>query len=164
MKMVLAVFLPIIIAFSMQQTAYAEDNDTCISETAYEACVEYGEQYNISPELLMAIIERESCGQADVIGGDCKGLMQINEKFHTDRMKRLGVTDIFDERGNILVGADYLAELFAEYHDAAVVLMAYHGERNVIEKAESGRISSYAQGILDRSAELEKIHETSNEK
>lgn len=143
--------------FSM--TAYAEETeDTCISETAQQACIEYGEQYGICPELLEAIIEAESRGQADVTGEDCVGLMQINPKWHKDRMERLGVTDLFDERSNILVGADFLAELFEEYSEAAVVLGLYHGEKNAVKKAESGKLSSYTKGILERSAELERLH------
>lgn len=154
MRKLLAVLLPIIIALVFPCTAISKDNDTWISETAQEACVEYGEQYGIAPELLEAIIERESSGQPDVENGSCKGLMQISVKWHTDRMERLGVTDIFDERGNILVGTDLLAELAEKYGDVAVVLMAYHGEKNPAEK----EISDYANGILERSAELERIH------
>lgn len=158
MKKILIAFLPIIISVSIPHTAIAEDNDTYISETAYEACIEYGEEYGICPEILMAIIETESRGQADAENGGCFGLMQISERWHKDRMEQLGVTDLFDERGNILVGTDYLAELFEEYHDVATVLMIYHGENGTAQKSEIGEISGYAQGILDRSAELERIH------
>lgn len=154
MKKILVVFLPIIMEFAFSCTATSKDNDTWISETAQEACIEYGEQYGICPELIMAIIERESSGQPDAENGSCKGLMQISVKWHSDRIERLGVTDIFDERGNILVGTDLLAELAEKYGDVAVVLMAYHGERNPAEK----EISDYAEGILERSAELEMIH------
>lgn len=158
MKKILLIFCFAMMLINTNITAYAEEADTFISETAQQACIEYGEQYGICPELLMAIIERESCGQADVIGGDCIGLMQINPKYHKGRMERLGVTDLFDERSNILVGADLLSELFEEYHEAALVLMIYHGEKNAIKKAESGKISSYAESILERSAELERLH------
>lgn len=158
MNSILAMFLPIIMAASINGTAIKDENDTYISETAYEACVEYGEQYNICPELLMAIIERESAGKPDAENGSCKGLMQISVKWHSDRMERLGVTDIFDKRSNILVGADYLSELFEKYGDVAIVLMTYHGEKNVVEKAENGNISKYAEGILERSEELERLH------
>lgn len=160
MKKLLIGFLPIIMAFSVSYVSSParEDNDTFISKTAYEACVKYGEEYGICPELLMAIIERESGGQSDAENGGCYGLMQISVKWHSDRMELLGVTDIFDERGNILVGTDYLAELFEKYHEAATVLMVYHGEKNAVEKAELGEISSYAMEILGRSAELERIH------
>lgn len=158
MSRILTAFLPIIMAATVSSAAVVEENDTYISETAYEACIEYGEQYNICPELLMAIIERESAGQPDAENGSCKGLMQISVKWHSDRMERLGVTDIFDERSNILVGADYLAELFEKYNDTATVLIVYHREKNAVQKAERGEISSYSEGILERSAELGEIH------
>lgn len=153
-RKILIAFLPIIIALAFPCTVISKDNDTWISETAQDACVEYGEEYGICPELLEAIIERESSGKSDAENGSCKGLMQISVKWHSGRMEKLGVEDIFDERGNILVGTDLLAELFGKYGNAAVVLMAYHGERNPAEK----EISSYAEGILERSAELERIH------
>lgn len=159
MNRILTMFLPIVMASAVSSTTVVEENETYISDTAYEACVDYGEQYNICPELLMAIIEAESRGQPDVENGGCKGLMQISVKWHSGRMEKLGVEDIFDERSNILVGADFLSELFEKYQDAAIVLMVYHGERNAVQKAENGEISSYAEGILERSAELEEIHE-----
>lgn len=158
MRKFLIAFLPIIIAILIPSIVIAEDNDTYISETAYAACVEYGKEYGICPELLMAIIERESAGQADAENEGCYGLMQISVKWHSDRMERLGVTDIFDERGNILVGTDYLAELFEDYQEAATVLMIYHGEKNAAEKVKNGKISSYAKGILERSEQLEILH------
>lgn len=40
-----------------------------------------------------------------------KGLMQISPKWHTERASRLGVTDLLDAYGNILVGCDILAEV-----------------------------------------------------
>ena len=83
-------------------------------------------------------------------------MMQISGRWHTDRMERLGVTDIYDVDGNIHVGTDYLAELFEEYGEVTTVLMVYHGERNAVEKSENGEISKYADWILTRSAELER--------
>ena len=130
--------------------------DNCISETAYEACIEYGEQYGICPELLMAIIETESRGQSDVVGGGCVGLMQISPKWHKDRMERLGVKDLFYERSNILVGTDYLSELRDKYHEVSLTLDVYHGDSKAQENYEKGVISDYARKILERSAELEE--------
>lgn len=106
----------------------------------------------------MAIIERESGGRADAVNGDCKGLMQINEKWHTDRMERLGVTDLYDPYGNILVGVDYLAELAAEYDDLYTVLMIYNGTSNAVERGENGDWTDYAKGIVNRSMELERMY------
>ena len=143
---------------STSHTTAAETNDTSIPNEYLpyinEVCTEYG----VCPELVMAIVERESSGQADAVNGDCKGLMQINEKCHRDRMERLGVTDLFDPYGNILVGTDYLMELAAEYDDLYTVLMIYNGTRNAVERGENGDWTDYAEGIVNRSIELEKIH------
>ena len=149
-----------IVLFSVNSfTTVSIDRDTWISETAQQACIKYGEEYNICPELIMAIIERESCGISDVANKDCIGLMQVSGIWHKDRMKKLGVTDLFDEDSNIHVGTDYLYDLFVKYEDPSVVLMAYHGESDALQKAEQGIISDYAKGILERSAELEELHE-----
>ena len=137
----------------------AKDKGTYISETARKACIEYGLQYDICPELLMAIIETESSGRADTNNGGCMGLMQISVKWHVDRMARLGVTDIFDERGNVLVGTDYLSELKETYGDLAMVLMVYNGDSRAKEFYETGKISEYALKIMERSAELERIYD-----
>lgn len=156
---IMIVFLPIIIAFQITNRVEAEEIDTYISETAYEACVEYGEEYGICPSLIMAMIETESCGQADAENGGCYGLMQVSKKWHKDRMKRLDVTDIFDERGNILVGTDYLAELRDKYHEVSLALDVFHGDSKAFENYEKGIMSDYARTILERSAELEKLYD-----
>lgn len=106
----------------------------------------------------MAIIEHESSGQADATNGGCKGLMQINEKYHTERMKRLGVTDIYEPYGNILVGCDYLAELFEEYEDMSVVLMKYNGTPDALARTYEN-CTEYAKNIMSRTMELERLHE-----
>lgn len=157
-KKILAVFLPIIIAFQFSMTASAHGTDTWLSDDVQGYCEEIGEEYCICPEMLMAIIEAESRGDAYAENGGCKGLCQVSVKWNKSRMRSLGVTDIFDEYGNILVGADYLAELFEEYEDAALVLDVYHGDSKAVKRAERGEISVYAQKILDRSAELERLH------
>ena len=126
------------------------------SAAAQETCYEYGEMYDICPELLMAMIEAESSGNPKAENGDCKGLMQISERWHTGRMAEIGADDIWSETDNIHIGANYLHELFNRYEDVALVLMVYNGESDAVEKAEKGYISDYARKILDRSAELER--------
>lgn len=84
--------------------------------------------------------------------------MQVSSRWHADRMKRLGVRSLYDERGNVRVGTDYLAELIGEHGDVATALMVYHGESDALSKAENGIVSSYASKILERSAELERLH------
>ncbi len=156
MKQIRAVIIAAVLALCTPMTARAEE--TCISGTAKEACIEIGESYGICPELLMAIIEHESKGEAYAENNGCVGLMQLNIKYYRGRIGKFGITDVYDEYSNILLGTDYLAELFGEYEDPAVVLMIYHGEKDSQGKAEQGRISKYANEILERSEELEMEH------
>lgn len=120
---------------------------------------EIGQQYGICPELLQAIAERESSLRIYAINGTCKGLMQISEKWHRDRMERLGVKNIYEPYGNILLAADYLMELAEENDDLYYVLMRYNMKKSTADKLyEAGEYSDYAVGIVERSAELERLH------
>jgi soluble lytic murein transglycosylase-like protein len=74
-------------------------------------------------------------------------------------MKELGVSDLYDARQNIMVGADLLVELFEKYgDDTKLTLMAYHGETGARDKAEVGEYSRYARKIENRAKELEREH------
>lgn len=113
------------------------------------------QERSMCPELVQAVIETESNWDPEARNGDCIGLMQISEKWHRDRMERLGVEELMDPYDNILVGVDYLAELFRWYKDPAMVLMLYNGDSRAWKFWETGEISEYAARILDRAAELE---------
>lgn len=156
MKKLLVIALSVFIFLPQSVMAKEEIEPTHISVEAQVSCYEYGEMYDICPELLMAMIEAESSGNPNAENGDCKGLMQISEKWHTGRMAEIGADDIWSETDNIHIGANYLHELFSRYEDVALVLMVYNGESDAAEKAENGYISDYARKILDRSAELER--------
>ena len=152
----LAIALATSLVLPKSVMANEEIEPTHISVEAQVSCYEYGEMYDICPELLMAMIEAESSGNPKAENGDCKGLMQISERWHTGRMEEIGADDIWSETDNIHIGANYLHELFNRYEDVALVLMVYNGESDAVEKAENGYISDYARKILDRSAELER--------
>ena len=152
----LAIALAASLVLPQPVMANEEIEPTHISVEAQVSCYEYGEMYDICPELLMAMIEAESSGNPNAENGDCKGLMQISERWHTGRMEEIGADDIWSETDNIHIGANYLHELFNRYEDVALVLMVYNGESDAVEKAENGYISDYARKILDRSAELER--------
>ena len=152
----LAIALAASLVLPKSVMAKEEIEPTHISVEAQVSCYEYGEMYDICPELLMAMIEAESSGNPKAENGDCKGLMQISERWHTGRMEEIGADDIWSETDNIHIGANYLHELFNRYEDVALVLMVYNGESDAVEKAENGYISDYARKILDRSAELER--------
>lgn len=139
-----------------------ETSDTWIKEQYVFYVNEICEDYYICPELVIAIIEHESSGRADVSNVNCKGLMQIYEKYHKDRMERLGVTDLYDPYSNILVGVDYLAELFGEYGDLPMVLMVYNGSSDAEKRWENGNYTDYANSIMERTRDLENIKEEEN--
>ena len=153
--------IALLIASSLTMTVNAQSDvpeDTYLSEEIQGYCVEVGEEYGICPELLMAIIETESAGVADAENGNCKGLCQVSDKWHKERMEKLGVDDLFESYGNILVATDYLSELAKNYVDIGLVLHLYNGDSRAWKFAESGELSNYAEKILNRSAELERLH------
>lgn len=158
---IIGIVLALIISLlpSITIIASEEIEETFISEEYQEYVYEISNYYIICPELVMAIIESESSGKANVKNGNCKCLMQINEPCHKDRIKRLGVTDIYEPYGNILVGVDYLSELFEMYEDVGLVLMIYNGSSKAKSFAERGILTNYASKILERSEELEMLHE-----
>lgn len=118
-----------------------------------------GEQYGICPELLQAVIFYESGNDRYAVsaGGD-RGYMQVNPKWHGDRMARLGVTNLYDGYENIVTGADYLSELAGKYEDVGLALMKYNGDSRADSLYEAGQLSEYAKRILNLSAELERAH------
>ena len=118
---------------------------------------------NICPELVQAIIERESSWNPKAKNGDCIGLMQINPKYQRERLEKFGLTaeDLMDPYNNILVGTDYLLELFEKYGDLYAVLQFYnagYSENYGLKAWEDGRYSKYAIEVSERSAELERLH------
>lgn len=118
-----------------------------------------GSQYGICPELLQAIIFYESSNRPEVRNktGDI-GYMQVNTRWHWERMEKLGVSDLTDGYGNILVGTDYLAELAQLYGDPVRTLMEYNGDSRAEEYTEAGKMSCYARKILKLSDKLERLH------
>lgn len=112
-------------------------------------CAKYGNEYGIEPELLEAIAWRESRWTANVVSenGACKGLMQINENIHKDRMEKLGVKDVYDIDGNVHVAADYFAELLEDNPNVEYALARYHGESRPEKVLNGGKPSNYVRQI-----------------
>ena len=158
-KRIEAVLLAVMLLWSISITADARSYvDEEVPIDVQIACDIYGEIYGICPELLEAIAYFESGYEPTAENGTCKGLLQINTPCHKQRMQALGVTDIYDIDSNVMVAADYLAELFDQYEDVGIVLGIYHGEKNAIKRGQSGNLSTYVTKILEKSAELERAH------
>lgn len=137
------------------------------SQTVLEDIEEICADYNVSYSLVLAMAETES--SMDYTGSnietaekahnkksDCRGILQVNPKWHKDRMERLGCTDLFDARQCALVAVDYLAELFEEYESPDLTLMIYNGDSRAMDYYEKGKMTKYASTILKRAAEIEK--------
>jgi soluble lytic murein transglycosylase-like protein len=124
---------------------------------------EIGAEYGICPELLESIAYWESRFTADAVSKNGKyiGLMQVNPAIHKDRMEKLGVTDLKDPRGCMLVAADYLLELFEENEDVGTVLLKYSGTNKgrIGVYEETGDMTKYAEKILALSEVYERLHQ-----
>lgn len=85
-------------------------------------------RYGLNPDVIKALIEEESGWGESAEGdnGQSVGLMQIQERWHKDRMKRLGVTNLYDSEQNITVGCDILSELLNKYGNYKDALSVYN--------------------------------------
>ena len=85
-------------------------------------------EYGIDPAIIFAMIDRESKCKIDAVGdgGHSIGLMQIQPRWHEDRMEQLGISDISDPYQNVTVGIDYLSELLEKYGDMEMALVGYN--------------------------------------
>ena len=100
---------------------------------------------DIDVAVIVAMIYHESRYDEKAIGDNGKafGLMQIQPRWHEERIKRLGVTDLLDGTQNVLVGIDYLDELLDIYNgDYSKALTAYNTGKY------RGVITAYANIIL----------------
>lgn len=127
--------------------------DADLQEHIFALC----EIYEIDPAVVISVIARESSFRSQVMGdgGESYGLMQIKKKWHIARMERLGVTDLLDPYQNVTVGIDYLAELLRYGDSLEWALMCYNGGYSYADKRmASGKISDYANGVINMSKEL----------
>ena len=145
------------VVFAKEETDFVRVHDDGIPTEVRESAEKWGEVYNICPEFIEALAYQESRYKSDVVSADgsCIGICQINQGCHKKRMERLDVTDLTDIDQNIHVAADYLAEIFVEHDgEPEIVLMIFNGDSSW----QRGRTSAYAKEIVERSAELERLH------
>ena len=110
------------------------------------------EEFDIPYALALGLIEKETRFQ-NLVGDDgaSTGYMQIQQKWHWDRMERLGVTDLLEPSGNFRVGCDFLAELYAKYNDWNVALTVYNMGH------DPGYITDYAKDVMGNYAQWQEI-------
>lgn len=125
-----------------------------IQDHIFATCEEYG----IAPALVVAMIAQESDFGAQKVGdgGDSAGLLQVQRKWHQERMDRLGCDNLLDPYQNITVAVDYIAELKEINPDLYWVLMAYNsGMHRATKNMEAGKYSDYAVEVTQYAAQLE---------
>lgn len=136
--------------FVVEEKTTEEHIDECIRDI----CKLYD---NVEPELVMSVVWHESRYNPNAVNhdGSCVGLMQISTFWHQSRAFELGVDNFMDPEGNILLGVDYLSELFKTYEDPVLVLMLYNMNHDTAFKLyNEGKISHYASSVLERAEML----------
>lgn len=114
---------------------------------------------NLYPDLdaryVKAIIYHESRYSPDVVNvkTGVMGLMQISPKWHTKRAEKLGVTDLLDPYGNILVGCDILNEL-TQKHSFNYAMNFFAGGYPYANRYK-GSTSPYVESLTRIIAEME---------
>lgn len=124
------------------------------------------DEYDFYPDidkLVKAIMVVESDCQPNLTSSaGCIGLMQLSPYWQAERAKRLGVANLWDPYGNILVGIDFLKDLYFNYanQDMPLAIMMYNMDfssaRNI---RSSGQLTGYAVKVLGLYNELKENKE-----
>lgn len=101
--------------------------DIPLSDEFQEYVQDVCEQYGLDATVIYGMAEQETYFNPALTGdsGKAQGLLQVQPQWHSARMARLGVTNLYDARQNALVAADYLAELLNTYGNYRDALTAY---------------------------------------
>ena len=124
--------------------------DVPLSEDLQYHIITQAEVHGIDPAIVFAVVWKESTFYSKAVGdgGNSLGLMQIQPRWHSGRMEKLGCTDLFDPYQNIVVGVDYLAENLNRYGSIDKALTAYNaGHYN-------GTVTSYATEVMALAEEV----------
>lgn len=115
------------------------------------------EESGLDPAIVIAMIKTESNFKSDALGdgGNSKGLMQIQQRFHQARMDDLGCPDLLDPYQNVTVGIDLLGELYEEGRGLEWALMVYNGgPAHANRNARLGTVSTYVTKVMETSESL----------
>lgn len=154
-RMTIAVIIAVLLFVGFAMIAKAgSDHQGDWQEYIEQLC----EDKDILPELVEAMIEKESSWDPAAVNGNCVGLMQVNKEIHKELIGDRDMTDPYD---NIYVGVTILEELLHKYGEAAPALMFYnagYSDNYGVGAYEDGTFSNYADEILKRAEELERLH------
>lgn len=115
-------------------------------EALYQSYVdEIASEYfpDLDTAIVKALIYTESRYQPNITSSaGAVGLMQVMPNYHSWRMEKYGLTDIWEPYTNIMVGMDLLNEFYQKYENWYDVLYYY-----------SGGSTSYPDLVMGRSAQ-----------
>lgn len=114
------------------------------------------EEKGISTNVVMGVIKKESNFRIKAMGdnGEAFGLMQIQEKWHKNRMNKVGAENLLNCYDNVNVGIDYLAELyFANGKNWHKALMAYNGGQAYANRRTS---TVYSRTVMEYAEQFKK--------
>ena len=117
------------------------------------------EEYKIDPVLIFAIAKRETQFDHTLKGdnGNAYGLMQVQPRWHQDRIDKLGVTDLMNPYQNVEVAIDYLADLFEYDKSLEWTLMAYNaGPTGANRNENRGVVTEYVTVVKQYAEEIEE--------
>jgi len=121
--------------------------DPAITKPTSDAIVKYAKKYGFPPEFIVCLIDRESSfNTIATSSADCVGLMQINEKFHKDKLAKIGIK------------SDQLFHIDHNIHIGCMILRKYYNSTKSIGKALTkyvgGKHPSYVCNILSAYSDL----------
>ena len=124
--------------------------DVPLSDELQLHIIEQAEAHGIDPAVIFAMAWKESTYYSKAVGdgGNSYGLLQIQPRWHSGRMEKLGCSDLFDPYQNVIVGVDYLAENLNRYGSIEAALTAYNAG------SYTGTVTNYAYTVLSMAAEL----------
>lgn len=155
MKQIAVVILGTMLVLGLNAIATAIDNPEVYAKPlpdpvpvaeleAEDHITKVAKQYGLDPSVVKALIEEESgwCASAEGDNGQSIGLMQIQPRWHKERLTRLGITNLYDPEQNVTVGCDILAELLDKYGNYEDALSVYNSGNTEDGKAYAERILS----------------------
>ena len=155
MRKILPIFVVLLILFTVPGVGYDYRGDDADLRMYIETlCAEQ----DLPPELVYAMIERESSWNADALNaaGDCFGLMQISKVNLGWLGEAYGIDNLYDPYQNVLAGISMIGEYAAVWGDYHKALMCYNCGCGGAQKLFDQGIysSAYSRWIVARMEEL----------
>lgn len=135
--------------------------DVPLSKELQLHIIQTSKAHNLDPAVIISVIWKESNYKDTAKGdsGNSLGLMQIQPRWHKDRMDRLGCPDLLDPFQNVTIGIDILADLADKYDgNISMALMAYNagaGGANRCWFSKGIYSNNYSKAVLNKADKLE---------